>query len=57
MAPKLIPSSARITTQTLVSAKSNGRKDLVQESCVYDVILPSKQLPTQSQQLKTKNKV
>ena len=43
----LIPSSARITTQTLVSAKLNGRKDLVLEGCVY-VIFPSKQLPVQS---------
>ena len=44
----LIPSSARITTQTLVSAKLNGRKDLVLEGCVYDVIFPSKHLPVQS---------
>ena len=46
MAPILNPSFAkRIITEMLVIAKLNGRKDLALRSCVYEVILPSKQLP------------
>ena len=58
MPPTLVPFSAkRITTQILVIAKLNGRKDLVLRGYVYDVILLSKQLSVQSLKMKLKNKV
>ena len=41
-------SAKRITTQILVTAKLNGRKDLVLRGCFYDMTVPSKQLPVQS---------
>ena len=57
MPPILVLSSAtRITTQDLVIAKLNGRKDLVFRSCVYDVTLSSEQLPVQSYHLKHKER-
>ena len=58
MPPILVLSSAkRITTQILVIAKLNGRKDLVLRGYVYDVILLSKQLSVQSLKMKLKNQV
>ena len=49
MSPILVLSSATcITTQILVIAKLNGRKDLVLRGYVYDAILLSKQLSVQS---------
>ena len=49
MPPILVPSSAkRITTQTLVIAKLNGRKDFILRIFVCDIIRPSKELPVQS---------
>ena len=48
MPPILVPSSAeRIVAQILVIAKWNRRKYIVLRGCVYDMILPSKQLPVQ----------
>ena len=45
MPPIHISSSAkRIAKQILVTAKLNGRKDLVSSGCVYDMIFPSKLL-------------
>ena len=58
MPPILSPSSAkRITTQTLVIAKLNGRKDFILKGFVFDIIRLSKELLVQSLQLKHKNKV
>ena len=58
MPPILAPSSAEhIATQILLITKLNGSKDLVLRGCVYDMMLPRKQLPVQSYQLKHKNKV
>ena len=49
MTPILVPSSAeRITAQVLVIEKLNEREYLVFRGCVYDVILPRKQLLVQS---------
>ena len=49
MALILVPSSAkRMATQILVIAKLNIGKDLVLRGCVFDIILPSKQLRVQS---------
>ena len=49
MPPILVPSSAkRITTQILVNAKLNGRKDYILRVFVCDTILPSKELLVQS---------
>ena len=57
MPPILVPSSVkRIATQILVTAKLNGRKYFVLRGFVSDIILPSKELSVQSQQLKDKNK-
>ena len=58
MPPILVPSfTKRIATQILVTAKLNGRKDLVLRACSYNMTLLSKQLSVQSYQLKHKNKV
>ena len=58
MPPIFIPSSAkRITTQVLVIAKLNGRKDFILSCFVCDIIRPSKELPVQSYLLNHKNKV
>ena len=58
MPPILAPSSAEhIATQILLITKLNGRKGIVLRGCVYDMMLPRKQLPVQSYQLKHKNKV
>ena len=47
--PILVPSSVkRITTQILVIAKLNGRKDFILRVFVCDIIHPSKELPVQS---------
>ena len=49
MPPILISYSAkRITTQILVIAKLNGRKDFILRVFVCDIICPSKELPVQS---------
>ena len=49
MPPILVPSSdERITTQVLVIAKLNGKKDFILRDFVCDIILPSKELPVQS---------
>ena len=50
--PILVPSSAkRITTQILVIAKLNGRKDFILRNFVGDIICPNKELPVQSYQV------
>ena len=47
-APILVPSSAkRITTQIVVIAKLNGRKDFILRDFVCHIIRPSKELPVQ----------
>ena len=57
MPPILVPSSAkRITTQILVIAELNERKDIFR-GFVCDVIGLSKELPVRNYQLKRKNKV
>ena len=49
MPPILVPFSAeRITTQILVIAKLNERKDLTSRGCAYDMIRLSKELLVQS---------
>ena len=49
MPPILVLSSAkRITTQILVIAKLNQRKDFILRVFVCDIIRPSKELPVQS---------
>ena len=49
MPPILVPSSAkRITTQILVIAKLNGRKDFILRGFFCDIIRPYKELPVQS---------
>ena len=44
----LTSSAKRIAMKILVITKLNGRKDLILGGCVYDMILPSKQLLGQS---------
>ena len=49
MLPILVPSSVkRITTQILVIAKLNGRKEFILRVFACDIIRPSKELPVQS---------
>ena len=49
MAPILVSSSPkRISTQILVIAKLNGRKDFILRGFICDIICPSKELPVQS---------
>ena len=49
MPPILVPSSSKgITTQILVIAKLNGRKDFILRIFICDIIRPSKELPVQS---------
>ena len=49
MPPVLLPSSAkRITTQILVIAKLNGRKDFILRVFLFDITRHSKELPVQS---------
>ena len=49
MSPILVQSSAKcITTQILVIAKLNGRKDFVLRGFICDIISPYKESPVQS---------
>ena len=49
MPPILVPSSAkRIATQTLVTARLNGKKDFIFRVFVCNIICPSKELPIRS---------
>ena len=49
MPPILVPSSAkRITTQILVIAKLNGRKNFILRVFVCNIVHRSKELPVQS---------
>ena len=49
MGPILVSSSPkRISTQILVIAKLNGRKDFILRGFICDIIRPSKELPVQS---------